>query len=90
MNRAEAPDVVIDRLSLRVTGMDALDARTLAQRVAAGLAPALAIGPGEAVLARLAIELEAREGERPEELAARAVSHLAPLINRVVATGARR
>jgi hypothetical protein len=81
----QRPRVEVKRLSFRVTGMDPIDARELAQRVAAGLAPALSLAPGEASLPRLHVELPARQGERPDQLAERTVTRLAPLINQVSA-----
>lgn len=76
-------EVRIDRISLHVTGMDPIDAKALARAIAAGLAPSLALAPGEASLERLSVELPAKDGERTDELAARAIARLAPLINRV-------
>jgi hypothetical protein len=83
-------EVTIDRISLRVTGMDPLEAKALARAVAQRLAPALALAPGEASIPRLHVEVAARRGERPDELAARAVARLAPLINRASAAEAGR
>lgn len=83
-------EVNIDRISLRVTGMDPIDARALAQAIATGLAPTLALAPGEAALDRLRVEVQAKHGEKPEVLAARAVARLAPLLNRVDAGEAAR
>jgi hypothetical protein len=76
-----ADRVEIERLSLRVTGMDPIDATALARAIAEGLAPALSLAPGEASLPRLAVQVQAKEGERTPELAARAVARLAPLVN---------
>jgi hypothetical protein len=81
--RREHGEVAIERISLRVRDMDPLAAEELARAVALGLAPALALAPGEASLPRLRVEVQAKRGERPDELAARAVARLAPLINRV-------
>jgi hypothetical protein len=75
----------IERVTLRVTGMSPPDARALARAIAAGLAPTLALAPGEASLERVAVELRADEGEGTPELAERAVARIAPLLNRVAA-----
>ena len=83
-------EITIDRISLRVTGMDPLEAKVLARAVAQRLAPALALAPGEASIPRLRVEVAAKRGERPEELAARAVARLAPLINRTASAEAGR
>lgn len=76
-------EVRIERLGLRVSGMPSLDPRSLARAVAEGLAPTLAVAPGETSIDRLAITVQAAPDEASEELAARAVARLAPLINRV-------
>jgi len=75
--------IEIDRISLHVTGMDPISAQALAQAIAAGLAPTLSLAPGEAALAHLRVEVQARHGEQPDALAVRALARLAPLINRV-------
>jgi hypothetical protein len=89
-SQAAGGRVEIDRISLRVTGMDPIDARTLAQAIAAGLAPTLSLAPGEASLDRLRVEVQARAGEDQDALARRAVARLAPLINRVDPSEAAR
>jgi hypothetical protein len=83
-------EVRVDRIKLRVSGMDPLQARALAQAVALGLAPTLALAPGEGSIERLAFELAAKPGEPPEQLAARAAARLAPLVGRVGALEAGR
>ncbi|MGA2009424.1 MAG: hypothetical protein ABSH51_02655 [Solirubrobacteraceae bacterium] len=75
--------VVVDRLVVRVTGMDPIDAQELARAIASRLAPTLTPAPGEASLDRLRVEVEARPGETWDALAARAARQLAPLLNRV-------
>jgi hypothetical protein len=82
--------VEIDRISLRVTAMDPIDARALARAVAAGLAPTLSLAPGEASLERLRVEVQARPGDDQAAIARRAATRLAPLINRVDPTEAAR
>lgn len=74
----------VDRISLRVTGLDPEDARTLAEQVAAGLAPALTFASGDASFARLAFQVQAPPGEDPDALAERTLARLAPLLNREV------
>lgn len=82
--------IEVDRISLRVTGMDPIDAKALARAVAAGLAPTLSLAPGEASMDRLRVEVQAKAGDDQEALARRAVSRLAPLINRVDPSEAAR
>jgi hypothetical protein len=81
-------EIQIDRLSMRLTGVEPPDARLLAQLVAARLAPALRPGPGDASIARLQAEVQAPPGAGPAELADRIADCLAPLINRVLAAEA--
>jgi hypothetical protein len=86
-------EIDIDRLSVRLTGtgpVEPPDVRRLAELVAAGLAPALRPGPGDASIARLRVEVRAPADAGPAELADRIVDHLAPLINRVLAAEAGR
>jgi hypothetical protein len=78
MNR----DLDVDRISLRVTGLDPDAARTLALEVAAGLAPALTFASGDTSFARLALTVQAPDGEQPDALATSALARLAPLLNR--------
>jgi len=78
MNR----ELDVDRISLRVTGLDPDAARTLALQVAAGLAQALTFASGDASFARLALTVHAPDGQEPNALAARTVARLAPLVNR--------
>lgn len=84
-----APEITIERLSLRVSGIDAEQAQRLARLVAARLAPAVALGPAEGSLEHLHVALEARAGEREEVLAGRIVERLAPLIGGAGAEGPR-
>ena len=80
----------IERLSLRVQGVDPLDARALAQAVADGLAGGLRLGPGETSLSRLSVRVQTRQGEPAEQLAARTADQVTALVNRVSATEAGR
>jgi hypothetical protein len=82
--------VEIERISLRVTGMDPIEARALARAIAAGLAPTLSLAPGEASLDHLRVEVQAKPGDDRDALARRAVARLAPLINRVGPSEAAR
>jgi hypothetical protein len=72
--------VEIDRISLRVPGLDRAAARRLAQQVALRLADGLRLAPGEASLERLRIELNAQSGEHPDALAGRIAAQLVRLI----------
>jgi hypothetical protein len=72
--------VQIDRISIRVPGVDRDVGRRLAQLVAAQLAPSLQLGPGEASLERLHVELAAAPAEGPESLAARIAAQVSLLI----------
>ena len=83
-------EIDIDRLSMRLTGIEPPDARRLAQLVAARLGPGLLLGPGDASIARLQVEVQASPGAGPAELADRIADCLAPLVNRVIATEAGR
>jgi hypothetical protein len=85
-----AATIEIDCCHLRLTGVEPADARRLAQLVAAGLVPSLRLGPGEASLGCLQIEVQARPGDGSAELAGRIVERLAPLINRMHAIEAGR
>ena len=78
MNR----ELDVDRISLRVTGLDPDAARTLALQVAAGLAPALTFASGDASFARLALTVQAPDGAQPNALARSTLARLAPLLNR--------
>jgi hypothetical protein len=84
-------EIEIDRLSMRLTGVGPIeppDAHRLAQLVATRLAPALRLGPGDASIARLQVEVQASPSAGPAELADRIADRLAPLINRVLAAEA--
>ena len=72
--------VEIDRISIRVPGVERDLGRRLGQLVAERLAPSLQLGPGEASLDRLQVEVTARPAESPESLAARIAAQVALLI----------
>jgi hypothetical protein len=72
--------VQIDRISIRVPGVGRDPGRWLAQLVAAQLAPSLRLGPGEASLERLHVELAAEPAESQESLAGRIASQVALLV----------
>jgi hypothetical protein len=64
------PEVYIDRLALRVTGLDEAAARALARLVAEGLAPGLPELAGSSLgRVRLQVTAGAAEYESPELLA---------------------
>jgi hypothetical protein len=86
-------EIEIDRLSMRLTGagpVEPVDAYRLAQLVATRLAPALQLGPGDASIARLQVEVQASPDSNPSELADRIADCLAPQINRLLAAEAGR
>jgi hypothetical protein len=70
----------IERLSIRVPGLERDGARRLAQLVAMRLAGDLAPAPGEVSLERLSAELTTRPGESQEALADRIAGHLVMLV----------
>ncbi|MGO9779931.1 MAG: hypothetical protein ACLPQY_09225 [Streptosporangiaceae bacterium] len=75
---AQAGDVHIDRLALRVAGLDEDAARVLARLVAEGLAPGVLRPAGLAGLDSLQIGVRARAGDqgRPDLLARRIVDEI--------------
>jgi hypothetical protein len=79
--------IQIDRLSLRVPGVEPDLAARLAQLLAQRLAPELALGAGDAAFALLRTELAARPGEGEESLAARIASHLAAVLTDALEAG---
>jgi hypothetical protein len=84
-----ADDVHIDRLALRVTGLDEDAARELAYLVAAGLAPGLLRTAGDAGLGSLQVVATAEPGDqnRPDRLARRIVSEIGRVLARDRAVG---
>jgi hypothetical protein len=85
-----SPAVQIDRISIRVPGVDRDLGRRLGQLVAERLAPSLQLGPGEASLARLHVELTAQPAEGTESLAARIAAQVSLLIGAASALEAGR
>ncbi len=81
---AHGPDVHIDRLALRVTGLDEGAARTLARLVAEGLPPGV-LGPAASDgLGRVRIQVtaDAAEQGKPDLLARRITSELTRILAR--------
>ena len=79
---AAGPAVHIDRLVLRVAGLDERGARTLARLVAEGLEPGLLSMAARGGLGRLRIEVTAGSADqgRPELLARRITSELGRIL----------
>ncbi len=78
------PAVHIDRLALRVAGLDEAAARTLARLVAEGLAPDVLRSAGNAGLDHLQIEVTASAADqgKPDPLARRIISELGRVLAR--------
>lgn len=70
-------NVTIDRISLRVEGVEPGTARRLAQLVAERLVPALQLSAGEASFERLGIELTAFATEDADAIATRVAGEIA-------------
>jgi hypothetical protein len=79
-----AADVHIDRLALRVAGLDEDAARALARLVATGLAPGLLRSPGIAGLDSLHVEVKSgvADPDDPDALARRIVAELGRVLAR--------
>jgi len=76
-------DIHVDRLALRVAGLDEDAARTLARLVAEGLAPGLLRPAGSAGLDSLRVEVQAdAEHDTPDRLAQRIVSAIGRVLAR--------
>lgn len=69
--------VHIDRLSIRVPGVDRELGRRLGRQVAERLAPSLGLAPREASFERVRVELPAQPGESDDALAGRIAAALA-------------
>lgn len=82
--------VSIDSISMLVPGLGADAVQRLAQLVAEGLADSLRLGPGEATLERIELELSTQPGETPQALASRIASEIALLIGNTSALEAGR
>lgn len=81
------PNIDIDRISLRVEGIDRAAARRLGRLVAERLAPALALFPGEGAFERLEVELTALPSEDPDSIAARVAGAVALRLGRTMEAG---
>jgi len=79
---ATGPAVHVDRLVLRVAGLDEGAARTLARLVAEGLEPSLFLMAGPGGLSRLRIEVTASSADhgRPDLLARRITNELGRIL----------
>ena len=75
----------IDRISVRVTGMEAVDAEALARAIAEGLARPLSLAPGECSLGRLSVQVEPTDADQPGDVAERAVARILALLHRAAA-----
>lgn len=75
----------IDRISVRVTGMEPLEAEALARAIAEGLARPLSLAPGESSLGRLTVQVEPAEGDQTDDVANRAVARIVALLHRAAA-----
>jgi hypothetical protein len=85
-----AGDVRVDRLALRVAGLDEDEARALARLVAEGLAPGTLAAAGSAGLSRLRIEVQADAGQGdPALLARRIIDQIGRALARDRAPGGR-
>jgi hypothetical protein len=73
-------EIEIERISIRVPGLDGDTARRFARLVAEGLVPSLQLGPREGSLERLRVELARRPSEDADALAARLAERLTLLI----------
>jgi hypothetical protein len=84
-----ADDIHIDRLALRVTGLDEDAARELAYLVAAGLTPGMLRAAGDAGLGSLRVTATAEPADQnqPDRLARRIVSELGRVLARDRASG---
>jgi hypothetical protein len=74
-------EIEIERISIRVPGMDGDTARRFARLVAEGLVPSLRLGPREGSLERLRAELTQGPAEDADALAARLADRLTLLID---------
>jgi hypothetical protein len=78
------PDIRLDRLSLRVAGLDEDAACHLARLVAQGLIPGMLRPPGSAGLDSLKVEVAGKPGDaaEPEALAGRIVDAIGRAVAR--------
>jgi len=75
----------VDRISVRVNGMEPVDAEALARAIAEGLARPLSLAPGESSLGRLSVQIESAEADQTEDIADRAVARILSLLHRAAA-----
>jgi hypothetical protein len=75
--------VQVDRIRLRMNGIERIDPEALARAIATRLAPTLLLAPGQGAIDSLRVEVHAQDGDDHDALAERTVIRLAPLINRV-------
>ena len=71
-----SPAARVDRISIRVPGVERDLGPRLGRLVAEGLAPSLLLGPGEASLDFLRVQVAARPGESIESLAGRVAAEV--------------
>lgn len=77
------PEVHVDRLALRVAGLDENAARTLARLIAEGLVPGLPeLTGGNLGRVRVQVTADAAEAGRPELLARRIADELSRVLGR--------
>jgi hypothetical protein len=74
--------LTIDRLRLRVAGLDEGAARHLASLVGERLAPALQLPAGSTTIETLRVEVDAHAGEAPELLSRRIVDSIGRALTR--------
>jgi hypothetical protein len=85
-----AGEIRVDRLALRVAGLDEDAARALARLVAEGLAPGLLRATGVAGLDSLRVEVQGdTENETPDLLARRIVDEIGRVLARDRVSGGR-
>jgi hypothetical protein len=83
-------EIRVDRLALRVAGLDEEGARALARLVAEGLAPGLLRATGDAGLDSLRVEVHGDpEQDTPDLLARRIVDGIGRVLARDRVSGAR-
>jgi len=80
-------NIDIDRISLRVEGVERGTARRLARLVAERLVPALELSAGEASLERLRVELTAMPSEDPDSIATRVATVVALRLGQTLEAG---
>ncbi len=76
------PELTIERLRLRAAGLDDAAARTFARLVAARLTPGLLRPAGGAGAGDVHVQVAARGGDTPEQLAERTAAAIAAALAR--------